>query len=198
MYRSRGNETRLTVPASGFKLASMIVSVRNRLPLPHQERMSEPSRRILVMPLGSSIDPTGPKSVGSDSNVRTSGVGIGVSVGISVGSKAAVGGMGWKGVGVAVASGGASSSGGRAVSVGGNTGSELGMPIAPGMKQADSVLANRARINRRFIVDIDPVSSLRIGYRRFCADGYEFRHHRGRFCSNRLRLCLDGYRFCSI
>ena len=94
--------------------------------------------------------------------------------------------MGWKGVGVAVASGGAPSSGGRAVSVGGKTGSELGIPIAPGMKQAESVLAIKVRIKRRLIVDIDPVSELWIRCRRFCGDGYRLPRRRGRLrCGRR-------------
>jgi len=66
--------------------------------------------------------------------------------------------MGWKGVGVAVASGGASNSGGSAVSVGPSGGTALGTPIELGAAQAENMLAKIIRKSKRRRMDIGAIS----------------------------------------
>lgn len=144
------------MPFSGLSIAKMIVSVRNRLPFPHHSRMSEPRSRMLTMPLGASISPMGPMSVGNSKGRM--GVGEGVGVGNAVGSYDAVGGIGWNGVGVAVASGGASNSGGKSVSVGPSWGTALDTPIELGAAQAASMLVKINRKSKRLRMDIGAIS----------------------------------------
>lgn len=91
--------------SAGLMVTKRMVSVR-KPPLP--KRWSEPNKTIFTCPFGCGISPVG-EELGFELEVNEPICWVGTAVGgrgVAVGKYVAVGGRGWKGVAVAVASAG--------------------------------------------------------------------------------------------